>query len=451
MTDDRLVRALLKRAAELPDNIQPSVEHLVQTARRTRYLRFAGTLATVVVLVAAAFVLPPSLRSLLSGVSGSSSYNQGPSQLSAFDLAASSWHPLASSPLGARSKPILVWTGSKLLELGGNKNGATRNDGAVFDPGTGRWTLISPLKANVGFSRAIDVWTGRELFVTNGQTAPCPSSAPVSECLPHAGLYNPATNRWTTTLLPSQLEGFHLAGAAWNGREVVVAGTSSSPARLRVAAYTPATGGWRMISPQVPRGHPPLSAAIVATPTRVLLWSLWSRVGKTSKRSSGLIYGVDVLALASDGRWTNITGNWPQGQTVESPSYANGQILGVSEIWCGLCSPPAITPHPFLADAATLTRTEPSEFPRRPGAIGSFWLWNGRAFLTGNFAVTGKVAGSLGPLRWLAAYDPPDRRWYRLSRPPGKPSLGANPIFAGDQLLALTSSGALLSLHPMYQ
>jgi hypothetical protein len=450
MTDERQVRDLLNRAAELPYNVQPSVGHLVQTARRTRRLHFAGSVLAVAVLVAAAFVLPQKLGSLLTTSVGGSSSNHGPNQLSAFDLAASSWHPLARSPLGARSKPILVWTGSKLLELGGTKDGATQNDGAAFDPRTERWTLTAPVKANVGFTRAIDVWTGQELFVTNGQTAPCPSSVPVSRCLPHAGLYNPTTNRWTTTLLPAQLEGFHLAGAAWTGREVVVAGTSSSPARLRVAAYTPATGHWRMISPQVPRGHPPLSAAIVATPARVLLWSLWSRAGKISKRSSEIISGVDVLARASDGRWANVTGNWPQGQTVESPSYANGQILGVSEIWCHLCSPPAITPHPFLADAATLTMTEPREFPRRPGAIGSFWLWNGRAFLTGNLGTSGKAAGSLGRRRWLAAYDPSASRWYRLTRPPGKPILGANPIFAGGQLLVLTADGALLSLHPMF-
>jgi len=178
---------------------------------------------------------------------------------------------------------------------------------------------------------------------------------------------------------------------------------------------------------------------------------MWSRAGKTSKRSSEISSGVDVLALATDGRWADVTGDWPQAQTVESPSYAYGQILGVSNIWCHLCSRvEAIAPRPFLADAATLVRTEPSEFPRRPGTIGSFWLWNGRAVLTGNVGATGKAAGPLGQLRWLAAYDPPARRWYRLSRPPGKPTLGANPIFAGGQLLVLTSDGALLSLHPMF-
>jgi hypothetical protein len=451
MTDDRQVRTLLTHAAELPDNIQPSVAHLVRTARRTRRLHFAGSVLAIVILVAAAFVLPQKLGSLLpTSVSGSPDNHHAPSQPSAFLLSQYSWSELDRSPLGARSKPLLAWTGSKLLELGGNKNGVTQNDGAAFDPRTERWALIAPVKANVGFSHAVDAWTGRELFVTNGQTAPCPASVPVSRCLPQAGLYNPATNRWTTTLLPQQLDGLHLAGAAWNGHEVVVAGTSTSPPRLRVAAYTPATGRWRMISPRVPRGHPPSSAAIVATPSRVLLWSLWSRAGKVSKRSSEITSGVDVLAFARDGQWTDVTGNWPQGQTVGSPSYANGQVLGVSDIWCGPCYHPEFAPWPFLANAATLTRTEPNESRAPPRTFGSFWLWNGRAVLTGEVRAFGKGA-ALGRLYRLAAWDPASRRWYVFrTTPPHKPALAADPIFAGGQLLVLASSGTLLTLHAMF-
>jgi hypothetical protein len=450
MTDEHQVRALFSRAAELPDSIQPPVAHLVQTGRRTRSLHFAGSVLAVVILVAAAFVLPPSIRSLLStSVGGSSSNHHSPNQPSAFMLSQYSWSTLARSPLGARSNPILAWTGSKLLEVGGTKNGVTQNGGAAFDQRTERWTLIAPVKANVGFSHAIDVWTGRELFVTNGQTAPCPTSVPVSRCLPHAGLYNPATNRWTSTLLPRQLEGLELAGAAWNGHEVVVVGTSSLPPRLRVAAYTPATGRWRMISPPVPRGHAPLAAAIVATPTRVLLWSQWSRARQASQGGSEIIVGVDVLALAPDGRWTKVTGNWPQEQTAESPTYANGQILGVFKIWCGPCFPVTIAPRPFLANAATLARTELSERLARPGTFGSFWLWNGRAVLTGEVGGYGKAARR-GHLYRLAAWDPASRRWYVLQNPPHKPALAAKPIFAGGQLYVLTSNGTLLTLHAMF-
>ena len=453
MIDDRQVRALLTRAAELPDNIQPPVAHLVQAAQRMRRRQFVGSVFAVVIVVAAAFVLPPSLGSLVStGVSGGSSNHHGANQPSAFMLSQYSWSTLARSPLGARSKPILAWTGSKLLELGGTKNGVTQYGGAAFDPRTERWALIAPVKANVGFSHAIDAWTGRELFVTNGQTASCPAGVPVSQCLPHAGLYNPATNRWTTTLLPRQLGGLELAGAAWNGREVVVAGTSSSPpSRLRVATYTPATGRWRMISPPVPRGHPPFSAAIVATPTRVLLWSMWSGTRKISKGTE-FISGVDVLALASDGHWTNVTGNWPQEQIVVSPTYANGQVLGAFNS-CGggkACSPVAIAPRPFLANATTLARTQPSERLARQGTFGSFWLWNGRAVLTGEVGVPGKPA-TRGRLYRLAAWDPTSRRWYVFrTTPPHKPALGADPIFAGEQLFVLTSTGTLLTLHAMY-
>jgi hypothetical protein len=169
-----------------------------------------------------------------------------------------------------------------------------------------------------------------------------------------------------------------------------------------------------------------------------------------SKRSSETISGVDLLALGSDGRWTDVTGNWPQGGTVESPSYANGQLLGVSNIWCGLCSHPGLAPRPFLASAATLARTEPSEIRAPPTTFGSFWLWDGRAVLTGEVGGYSKAARR-GQLLRLAAWDPAARRWYVFrNTPPHKPALGANPIFAGGQLLVLTSSGTLLTLHAIF-
>lgn len=82
-----------------------------------------------------------------------------------------------------------------------------QSDGAAFDVATGRWHRIARVTGNVGFTKAITAWTGRQLFVTNGVTASCLGGGPATQCLPHAGLYDPATNRWQTTLLPKQMEG----------------------------------------------------------------------------------------------------------------------------------------------------------------------------------------------------------------------------------------------------
>jgi hypothetical protein len=451
MADDQQVRALLTRAAELPDTIQPPVAHLIASARRTRRLRAAGSVAAVVVLVAAAFVLPPALRSLLpTGVTSSSAGDYGARQPTAAQLSHFRWSALARSPLGARSDPLLAWTGRELIELGGTKKGNTQPDGAVFVAATGRWTLVAHVRGNVGFSNAIDVWTGRQLFVTNGQTASCLGGAPVSRCLPRAGLYDLATNRWTTTLLPKPLDSLTLAAAVWTGRDVVIAGTNAAHARLAVAAYTPATRHWRMITPRLPRRHPPLSAAMAATPTRVLLWSLWARDIAT-KDGGTIRSGIDVLALGATGRWSNVTGNWPQGRSVDGPVYASGKVLiPPAQIWCGTC------PHPFgdsparLADAATLSLTTIPADPlvTQPLIEPPIWLWTGRTALAATLdtSASSKTAPD-GRLTRLAAYDPLTRRWHVLPSPPGRPPLGAGPILAGDRLLVLTLDGSLLSLH----
>jgi hypothetical protein len=442
MTDDQQVRALLTRAADLPDDIQPPVARLVGTARRRRRFRTAGSVLAVVAITGGLFALPPALRTLfprhVRAVGDHAGHGPTAAQLARFR-----WSALASSPLGARTDPVLAWTGRELIELGGTERGVTQNDGAVFDSSTGRWALIAHVRGNVGFSNAVDVWTGRQLFVTNGQTASCLGGAPVTRCLPRAGLYDPATNRWTSTLLPKQLDGLTLAGAAWTGRDVVVAGTNFAHARLAVAAYTPATGRWRMITPRLPRHPPPMSAAIVATPSRVLLWSLWARDIATKDGGGTIRSGVDVLSLDRAGRWSDVTGNWPQGRSVDGPVSAGDKILiPPAQIWCGAC------PHPFgespakLANPRTLTLTAipNSPFVTQPLVQPPIWLLTDSAVIAGTTAPNGRLTR-------LAAYDPETRHWSALQPPPHRPALAADPLPAGNRLFVLTQSGALLSLQ----
>ena len=294
MTDEQQIRSLLTLAAELPDDIEPPVRPLLERGRGERKLRAVLSVLSVAVIAAAAFALPPVIRALGPGRTSSSEPatppglfpahpGQPPSGPSAAQLTHFRWSALPPSPLGPRSEPVLAWTGQGLLELGGTKNGSTTSDGAVFDPATGHWRTIAPVRANVGFSNAVDVWTGHQLFIANGQIDNCLGGIPHADrCLPHAGLYNPATNQWTTTLLPKQLDGLTLSAAVWTGRDVILAGVNPAHARLRIGDYDPVTRRWHTITPTLPASHPPIALAMVATPSRVLLWSLWSRTTKHS-------------------------------------------------------------------------------------------------------------------------------------------------------------------------
>ncbi len=458
MTDDQQVRSLLTLAAELPDDVQAPVAPLLHRARRRRQVRAATSVLAAAVLAAAAFTLPPIIHGLSRGSPGPIRVGgHGKLGPTAAQLARFRWSSLPPSPIGPRSQPLLAWTGRDLIELGGSDRVGTQDDGAEFDLATGRWRRIAPPSGNVGFVNAVDAWTGRELFVTNGQFRSCAgSSGAPADCWPHAGLYDPAANTWSSTKLPRPMYGLDLQSAVWTGRDVVIAGTNINngsrgvPAKhpFGVAAYNPATRQWRMITPAFPAHHRPSALAMVATPRRVLLWSLWSAV-RYSKNNSVVTSGADVLALAHD-RWSTVTGNWPQHLTVDSPSYAGGQILiQPSTIWCGPCRPPGLATPPHLADARTLAL---SAIPRGPlrravsGETASAWLWNGASVLAADFN-GGTRAAPYGRLRRLTAFDPKSRSWRMLPVPPGLPLAAADPLWADRELLLLTAAGKLLSFH----
>jgi hypothetical protein len=185
---------------------------------------------------------------------------------------------------------------------------------------------------------------------------------------------------------------------------------------------------------------------MVATSNRLIVWSLWSRAKRLSKTSWAVYSGIDVLALDSAGRWTDVTGRWPQHWAVDSPVYAGSQILiPPGQIWCGTCSHPATYSRPQLASSSTLALTTipkgPVDLPYQPAL---FWLWNGNVMVAASLAAT----GNQGPDgERMAAWDPTTGHWRRLPSPLGSFQLSDSPVWAGSQLLELTDSGALWSFH----
>jgi len=460
MTDDQRVRALLSRAAELPDGAEPPVGRLLGQGRRKRKLRAALSVLAVTAVAAAVAVAVPLIPALRPGRAGPpapsglfpahprpSAAGPAATQISRFR-----WSALPASPLGPLSQPILAWTGTKLLELGGTSRGVWEFHGAAFNPAARRWHLIPAVRGNVQFQNAVSVWTGRQLFVTNGQFARCP--APSVSCLPHAGLYDPAADRWSLTQLPQQMWGLEPMAAAWTGRDVILAAAQPNPGRLQhpgrlaVAAYDPATGHWQVITPRLPARHPARYLSMVATTGRVILWSLWDQVN-TSNHAASDHAGVDVLALGSDGTWRDVTSHWPQEQNVTSPVFTGTAILvSPGQIWCGQAciSPPSSFPG-YFADPVTLHRTT---IPAGPlGQADPAFAWTGRAIIAIDLDASIGGHDGQGPIRPddMALWDPATGHWQRLPAPPGYPKLAAPPIWAGKQLLELTGNGNLLSFH----
>ena len=345
---------------------------------------------------------------------------------------------LAVSPLGSRQGPVVAWTGEELLEIGGTEGNAAPGDGAAFDPADGRWRRIAPAPAPVGTAAAASVWTGSRLFVFGGQL---PDKTTLG---PAAGLYDPASDTWAVTATAPFGKGLGQPAAVRAGRQVVVAGVAGS--RVEVASYDPASGRWRRQDPPLPAAHSALLIALVAAAGRVIIWSLWGPMQQTGPNSFTGYSGVDVRALAG-GRWRDVTGAWPQHQTVPPPLFTGRQILvPPGQIWCGACPRPSGGQPGFLADPGTLRITR---LPRGPlDDTGPVMVWTGAAVLAINPGA--EISGPGGTVRPgdMAAWDPASGAWRHLPSAPGPLQDDATPAWTGRELLAIAPGGTLLSFTP---
>jgi hypothetical protein len=247
-----------------------------------------------------------------------------------------------------------------------------------------------------------------------------------------------------------QLDGLEVSAVTWTGRDVVVgavdiAAFGTTKGRLAVAAYALASRRWQVITPAVPRGHPGRFLVLAVAGGRLLLWSQWDRVARDGNGFSD-VAGVDALAMISDGSWRNVTGSWPQEQTVSIPITTGDGLLFSSgqQIWCGVgCIPPAVSKPGYFANPATLAR---KTIPLGPaGQSYSTWVWTGDAIIGVN-----QDAYEVGTNIWPEAtgvFAPTTSRWTALPVVPGHPSLSATPVWTGTELLTLTDAGHLLALH----
>jgi hypothetical protein len=373
------------------------------------------------------------------------------------------WSARASSPLGSRDEPITTWAGGQLLEFGGLVDDGSKatSAGAAFNPATGRWRRVGPVPAAAGVNpddpsglslNPASAWTGRYLAVANGSVKSCPATVKATaSCWTGAALYDPIANRWTMLALPKQLDGLEVSAVTWTGRDIVVgavSGTVLNPgkSRLAVAAYNPATGRWLIITPAVPRHHPPTLVDLVADRGRLFLWSLWDQVSKTKDGFSERA-GVDVLAMDSRGAWRNVTGTWPQEQLVPPPiATRDGILVSPSQIWCGqICSPPAASQPGSFTNPSTMARKTIPVGPLR--MVNPTYVWTGDAIIAVD--QDGAVSGTGINIQPgdMALYDPATSRWSSLPATPGHPQLSITPVWTGTALLTLTDAGHLLAFH----
>lgn len=213
---------------------------------------------------------------------------------------------------------------------------------------------------------------------------------------------------------------------------------------LQVAGYDPATDTWSRLQPPISPRHPPLDVSIVATNQGVILWSLWGRAAKTGANTYALYSGVDVYRLGPSDTWSNVTGAWPQHQTVDQPISTGTQILlAPGQIWCGACShPPPFNAHGYEVDPSTLRVTP---IPHGPlDDLGPEITWTGSAEIS--FNLGGEIIGPTEKVLPgdIAIWNPSSRRWSRGPRAPLQTDDVAG-VWSGKRFYVLAHDSTLLA------
>ncbi|MFP5309533.1 MAG: hypothetical protein ACLGIR_08145 [Actinomycetes bacterium] len=279
----------------------PDAEALLRRGlRRRRTKRTAAGAAAVVVLLAGVtsvvgIVSRPDLPVI----------GEGPGDASA-EL---SWVPVAESPLTPRESPRSATDGTRVVLWGGEaepaafESGSThRDDGAVWDARTDRWTGLppAPFSPRLGAHPRI---AGATVVVFGGRpesSLPGATTA-VSTPLMDGAVHDLDTGTWTR-IPPAPLTARTPAAISWDGTELLVWGGETDQASPRAdgARWTAATGWTRM-------GEFPLTArsgaAIAWDDDRLVVWGGGTDLDPPAGRQEQLVADGAVYDRATD-RWT---------------------------------------------------------------------------------------------------------------------------------------------------
>jgi N-acetylneuraminic acid mutarotase len=142
-----------------------------------------------------------------------------------YNPATDSWKTISTTNApSARDWTAYAWTGSKMLIWGGQTFDGTytyHNDGGLYDPATDKWTSTSLSGAPTGRGWFGYVWTGTDLIAWGG----CGLNAGFcSGSVFTGGRYNPATDLWTPISTTSAPAARHQFPAVWTGSQMIVWG-----------------------------------------------------------------------------------------------------------------------------------------------------------------------------------------------------------------------------------
>jgi hypothetical protein len=304
------------------------------------------------------------------------------------------WSSLPAPP-AVRTRAVSVWTGRELFFWGGYTDfgGTHHHDGFAYDAATAEWRRL-PDGPLTGRSSAGAAWTGDEVLVWGGYEA---SERPLGD----GAAFDPAMRQWRM-LPPAPLSPRRPAAAVWMGTEMIVWGDASRSAAARDgAAYDPVADRWRSL-PSAPLALNEANA--VWTGKEVVLFGalLDGNNHSTTRHARGIAYDPKT------DRWRELP-TFPLSPQASSIAWTGSEVLAWDyELAAGVYDP---------------SQDAWRELPDLPLRFGECYPES---------ATTAEVM-----LAWYcglgALFEIESREWHRVSRPPTE--VYGRPVAADDVVL----------------
>jgi hypothetical protein len=289
-----------------------------------------------------------------------------------YEPATDTWRTVPDAPLPGSASG--VWTGTEAILVSGGPPLSTPEMAggppvaAAFDPATDTWRPLAAPPEDLAPGNVTMVWTGTHVVALQTGTA-----FPEDAASTTVGIYDPATDTWTTGATPDVLGAD--AVAVWTGTEVlVVASVDSDPATdayddVVVRAYDPATDTWRNL-PWGLSGTARSFSAVVWTGDRLFV-------------GGGLTFGGEEEARAREAALLDpATGTWTPTTPAPTGIFGPEQMTAVWSgdrvviVGAGEGGAPLAVPGPAAAltyDPATDTWSEGGTAPG--DEYGAGWVW----------------------------------------------------------------------------
>jgi hypothetical protein len=194
----------------------------------------------------------------------------------------------------ARSGHSLVWTGSEAIVWGGaTVDDGTVGTGGIYDPASNVWTSIAPPLNGYAAYLHSAVWTGDEMLAWGGLK---PDSTSTSE----GQLYDPLSDSWRLISSLDAPSPRYDASAAWTGSEFILwGGVDRNIDGIYTwlndgGRYDPATDSWSSISASGLTERQ--GAEVVFIDGKMLVWggSTWTSESGSIYYNDGAIYDPDT-------------------------------------------------------------------------------------------------------------------------------------------------------------